>query len=83
MAVLQSTLANQYRHVIGDMVIRFFTLAGNNGDTFVYPGAGDILEVNVAPTTAVAVGVTWSGNTITFVTSGAWAASVSVIARVG
>lgn len=70
------------RHVLGDLVVRHYALSGNNGDTFVVPQL-DILHVSATPTTAIAVGVTVSGSTLTFVTAGAWAADVMVFSRVG
>lgn len=81
MAALTATAVTQ-RSDIGDCILKVYTLAGNNGDTFACPQA-DIRWVNASPTTAIAVGVTISGSTITFVTSGAWAASVAVFSRVG
>lgn len=82
MAALTSTTAPR-RHVLGDCAMRTFTLSGDNGDTLTIPGIANIQAVIATPTTAIALGATWSGNVITFVTAGAWAGSVSVISRVG
>ncbi len=82
MAVLTATAVTQ-RSNIGDETQRVYTLSGNNGDTFVPGSQADIRWVGATPTTGIAVGVTVSGNTITFVTVGAWAASVIVLSRVG
>lgn len=71
-----------YRH-IGDLAVRFFNLSGTNGDTLTVNGITDILLVIATPTTAIAIGATWTGNVITFVTAGAWAGTVAVISRVG
>ncbi len=97
MAVTQNT-ANypaseaQKRHIIGDLVSRFYNLTGTGtADTFNVPfPAGDIFSIDCQPTTNVSIGATWaaqSGNpqasTVTFTASGAWTAIVQVISRVG
>lgn len=82
MAALQSTTP-AYRHVIGDMVTRFFTLSGNNGDTLTIIGMGPVILADVTPTTAVSVGVSIANNVITFVTAGAWAGLLQVVTRWG
>ncbi len=82
MAALVSTTAPT-RHIVGDLAVRFFTLSGTNGDTLTVPGVADIQFVGCTPTTAIAFGATWSGSTITFVTSGAFAGTVAVYSRVG
>lgn len=71
------------RRILGDLAERTYTLSGNNGDTFTPTQQSDIEAVFATPTTAIAVGVTRSGNTLTFVTAGAWAAQVTVLSRVG
>ena len=71
------------RHVIGDLVARFYVLSGNNGDTLTIPGASLVLQADPVPTTSINIGCTISGNVITFVTSGAWAATVMVTMREG
>jgi hypothetical protein len=81
MAVLAPTNTPR-RHVLGDLVVRHYTLSGNNGDTFT-PPQGTIEFVVVTPTTAISVGVTTVGNTLTFVTSAAWAAVVAIFSRTG
>ena len=75
-ALVPTNAAN--RHVVGDMVLRHFDLSGNNGDTFTYPGPEPVLQVDITPTTAISVGATRSGPVVTFVSSGAWAARVTV-----
>jgi len=70
------------RHIVGDLVARHYTVSGTNGDTLVVPQQG-IIHVSATPTTAVAVGVTVSGSTLTFVTAGAFAADVMVFSREG
>jgi len=82
MAVITATAVTQ-RSNIGDETQRVYTLAGNNGDTFVPAQQADIRWVGITPTTNTAVGATVAGNTITFVSGGAWAASVMVLSRVG
>ena len=82
MAALTST-TQPYRHVVGDLVMRFYTLSGNNGDTLTIPGAVSILQADPVPTTAINIGATIAGNVITFVTSGAWTATVMVTMREG
>lgn len=82
MAALNSSTAVT-RHITGDLSVRFFTLSGTNGDTLTVPGVSDILFVSARPTTAIAIGATWTGNVITFVTSGAFAATIEVVSRVG
>ena len=77
MAALTPTAVTQ-RSAIGDEILRFYTLSGTNGDTFTPSQQSDIRGLAITPTTAISVGATISGNTITFVTSGAWAASVGV-----
>ena len=81
-SALQSTTKVE-RHVIGDLVIKFYTVSGTNGDTLLVPGVVGIQMVIPIPTTAIAVGYTVSGTTITFVTAGAFAAKVAVICRNG
>lgn len=81
MAALVSTTPLT-RHVVGDLSTRFYTVSGTNGDTLA-TGLPSILNVTVTPTTAVAVGATWTGGTVTFVTGGAWAGVVQVLSRVG
>lgn len=80
-AILSSTPV--YRHIVGDLAVRFFTLSGGNGDTLSVTGISDILNVTVTPTTAISVGATWTGSTVTFVTGGAWAGTAAVYSRVG
>lgn len=70
------------RHVAGNLVIRFYNLSGTNGDTFTV-SAGTIRMVVPVATTAIAIGCTFTGNTITFVTSGAWSARVMVMSATG
>lgn len=70
------------RHDTGDLIVRFYDLAGTNGDTFTIQG-GNIRIVIPIPTTAIAIGATLTGNVITFVTAGAWAAKVAVWTRTG
>lgn len=82
MAALVSTTA-PYRHVLGDLVMRFYTLSGNNGDTLTIPGTVTILQADPVPTTAINIGCTFSGNVVTFVSGGAWMANVMVTSRVG
>lgn len=71
------------RHIIGDLAIRFYQLSGTNGDTLTVPGTSQILHVDPTPTTAIDLAATVSGNVITFVSAGAWAANVAVISRTG
>jgi len=71
------------RHVLGDLVVRFYDLSGTNGDTFTPSQQQGIRQVVPIPTTAIAIGYTLAVNTITFVTSGAWAARVAVWSREG
>jgi hypothetical protein len=73
------------RHIIGDLAIRFYTLAAvTPGDTLQVPQI-QALAVIITPTTAVANGATWagaaSGTLITF--AGTWAGTVTVISRAG
>jgi hypothetical protein len=82
MAALSPTATTQ-RSSIGDLIERTYTLSGTNGDTFTPPGQTSIRAVFPIPTTAISIGYTLSGNTITFVTSGAWAAAVTVHSREG
>lgn len=82
MAAITST-TSVVRHILGDLAVRYFTLSGNNGDTLTVNGISQVLQVTVTPTTAISVGATVSGNVVTFVTSGAWAATVGVFSRVG
>jgi hypothetical protein len=84
MAALQSTAsgAQAQRHIIGDLDIRFYVLSGNNGDTITVQQS-NIMAVIPVPTTAISMGYTVAGSTITFVTGGAWAATVTVISRIG
>ena len=82
MAALQPTNTPS-RHVIGDLVMRFYNLSGNNGDTLTVAGASQILQADPVPTTAISLACTFSGNVITFVSAGAWTATVMVTSRVG
>ena len=81
MAVITATNRAQ-RHDTGDLIVRFYDLSGNNGDTF-DAGTKNIRMVIVTPTTAISVGATYSGSIVTFISSGAWAAKVAVWSRVG
>jgi len=72
-----------YRHVVGDLVMRFYNLSGNNGDTLTIPGVSQILQADPCPTTAINIGCTFSGSVITFVTTGPWAATMMVTMREG
>lgn len=81
MAAIQATNAPK-RHVLGDLVVKHYTVSGNNGDTLLTQQLG-IIHVDATPTTAIAVGVTVSGSTLTFVTAGAFAADVAVYSREG
>lgn len=81
MAIL-TPVSQSARKVIGNLVTRFYTMSGNNGDTWVPPQPGIEIVVPV-PTTAISVGYTLASGVVTFVTSGAWAARVMVISREG
>lgn len=86
MAVQLST-TSPYRHIIGDLSVRFFTLTTvNDADTLTVPG-GDILIVNIMPNTAAGNAndpcATWAGNVVTFHSNGAWGGVVQVFTRVG
>ena len=77
------TTAPTERFVFGQLVGRAWNLTSiNNGDTLATPFVR-IIDIEITPTTAVAVGATISGNTITFVSSGNFAANVWVIGREG
>lgn len=82
MAALTPT-NSPYRHIIGDLAVRFFNISGTNGDTLTVSGIADILDVVCTPTTAIAFGATWAQNVVTFITAGAFAGTVAVISRVG
>jgi hypothetical protein len=85
MAALNPT-NSPYRHIIGDLAVRFYNLTGSGttGDTLLIPGITDILDVTVTPVTgATAFLTSWTGNTITFTVTGAWTATVAVFSRVG
>jgi hypothetical protein len=70
------------RKVTGNLVHRFYTLpAYSDSDTLTIPGGEVIQFVSVTPTTAVAVGATWSGQVITF--RGACASVVDVVTAQG
>jgi hypothetical protein len=71
------------RHVLGDYVVRHYVLSGTNGDTFTPGSQSNIAFLDITPTTAIAVGATVATNVITFVTVGAWAATVAVFSREG
>jgi|HubBroStandDraft_3_1064219.scaffolds.fasta_scaffold382557_3 hypothetical protein len=71
------------RHVVGDYVLHHLDLSGNNGDTYTVPFPEQVAQVDITPTTAIAVGATRSGGVITFVTLGAWAARITTWTRVG
>ncbi len=81
MAALAPTNVPQ-RHVLGDLVARFYDLSGNDADTFT-PAQSGIRQVVITPTTTVAVGATVSSGVITFHAGGAWAAKVGVISKEG
>lgn len=82
MAALQST-TQPYRHVLGDLVTRIYTLAGNNGDTLTLTGMGPILLADVTSFTTTSVGLTIANNVITFVTTGAWSGLLQIFTRWG
>lgn len=81
MAALSATSVSQ-RSIHGDLDYQVYALSGNNGDTFT-PPQKSIRQVIPVPTTAIAIGYTLAGNTITFVTLGAWAAQVGIFSRIG
>ncbi len=81
MAALTATTITQ-RSDIGDMILRTYTVTGTNGDTLAVPQADIRLAVG-NPTTAIDLGITVSGSTLTFVTAGAFTANVGVFSRVG
>lgn len=81
MSALAATTTSQ-RHITGDMVFRQYDVTGTNGDTLTVPQS-NIVYVAATPTTAIAVGVTISGSILTFVTAGAFTASVGVWSREG
>lgn len=67
-------------HVFGDRhMISATVVIATSGDTWVVPGFKTINWVGVTPQTALANGVTWSGNTITFLS----AASTSQVMVIG
>lgn len=77
------TTAPSERTVTGPVVHRSYTLtAVNNGDTLAVPLIR-ILGIAAFPTTAVAVGGTISGNTITFALGGATSMLLDVWGREG
>jgi hypothetical protein len=82
MAALQST-TSAVRHVVGDMVMRNYTLSGTNADTFTVPGGETVIQALFTPTTAIAVGITRTFNVLTFVTLGAFAGRLTVYTKNG
>lgn len=71
-----------YRHVIGDLACRFYTLTITNGQTL-DTGMQQIQGVFIQPATSNSItNVAISGGTITFTGTGT-ALTVLVIARVG
>ena len=82
LAVLSSATP-PYRHVAGDLVFRFYTVTGNNGDTLTIPGMSVIYQADPVPTTTVAMGCTIAGNVVTFVSGGAFTATVMIVGREG
>ena len=87
MAALSPT-NSPYRHVLGDLAVRFFALTTvNNNDTLTIGGITDILFVSVEANTVAGAAndptATFSGNVITFLSGGAWGGTVAVFSRVG
>lgn len=79
------TTAPSERFIFGPLVARQWVLTSiNNGDTLATPFVR-ILDVEITPTTAVAVGATinQTTNVVTFVTGGNIAANVWIIGREG
>jgi hypothetical protein len=75
-------LTSPYRHVIGDLVCRFYSLTITNGQTL-DTGMVNIQGVFIQPATSNSItNVAISGGTITFTGTGT-ALTVMVIARVG
>lgn len=82
MAALTRIGTNE-RHVIGDLVMRFFTVTGVSGDT-IDTGQQQIKAVLVPPGSTI-TGYTVSGSTVTLTTGGGAITEqlVVVISRVG
>lgn len=85
-AILSTTPVT--RHVLGDLAVRFFTLAVvANLDTLTIPGISQILDVVITANTTAGMAnepaATWSGATVTFLSGGAWGGTVAVYSRVG
>lgn len=70
------------RHVIGELVLRHYTMTGTDGDTLTVPQSS-ILFTTFTPTTNISGGITVAGSTLTFHTGGAFTAEVAVFSRVG
>jgi len=84
----QTSTTQPYRHIIGDLAIRFFNFTSvANSDTLTVNGLSDILDVIITPNAAAgaanAPAATWAGNVVTFLSNGAWGGTVAVISRVG
>ena len=70
------------RHVLGDVVMRVFSVTGASGSTL-DTGMKQILSTLVEPGTSITA-ISDSGGTLTFTSSGAMTAQkVVVLARVG
>ena len=85
---VQTPSNSPYRHIVGDLSVRFFNLTSvGNNDTLTVAGVSDILDVIITPNTtagaAYAPAATWSGNVVTFLSGGAWGGTVAVVSRVG
>lgn len=76
------------RHVLGDLVARFFTLSGvGDADTLTIPGIANIKDVVITPNATAGAanypGAIWVGPVITFHSGGVWSGTVMVISREG
>lgn len=70
------------RHILGDLASHVYDFSGTDADTFTVP-YDSIYMVVCTPTTNITLSASWSGNTITFHSTGAWAGRIQVLTRKG
>lgn len=80
----QSSTTAVYRHVLGDLVVRYFTLATvADNDTLTVTSNPYMVDIMPSASASAANNpcASWSGNVITFHSGGAWSGTVAVYSR--
>lgn len=74
---------NPTRHILGDLVVRFYNISGGDTDTMTVPQTNILFAIIGLQLKNIDVGITISGSVLTFSATGAFTGTLMVISREG